>query len=272
MTDIAGQAAHILVVEDDAVNRSVMARQLAMVGIAAEMATNGEEGLRRWRDGGFALVLSDLHMPVMDGFGLVRAIRAEEEAGARTPVLAISADVRVGQEDRVREAGFDAFLTKPMQLDGLRAVLARWMPREAARPACGARAAETEAAPAPVFDVRALRDIVGDEPAVMLEIVAYFDAVATGIRADLLRAALAADAGAAGMLAHRLKSSSRSVGAMPLGTLCGVLEEHAEAGRGDMVAPLVQQVVDALDAALDAMRRWRGAQAAGAPRMTGYGL
>ena len=99
MTDFPGQGRRILVVEDDATNRIVLARQLAMVGIDAEMAGNGQEGLSRWLDGGFALVLSDLHMPVMDGFGMVRAIRSREAAGTRTPVLAFSADVRIGQAE-----------------------------------------------------------------------------------------------------------------------------------------------------------------------------
>ena len=120
----------------------------------------------------------------------------------------------------------------------------------------------------PAFDVRALSDIVGDEPAVMLEIVAYFDTVATRMRAGLLRAAADADAAAAAMLAHSLKSSSRSVGAIPLGALCAQLEAHGEAGRSEMIAPLVGEVVDAMDAALAAMRCWRGAQALATQQMT----
>ncbi|MGY1457361.1 Hpt domain-containing protein [Luteimonas sp. A534] len=122
------------------------------------------------------------------------------------------------------------------------------------------------------FDVEALCAIVGDEPAVLLEIVACFDTVATGMRAELLRAAADADAAAAAMLAHRLKSSSRSVGALPLGALCETLDEHGEAGRSDMVAPLVAEVVDAMDAALAAMRCWRGAQTPAAVQMTRYAL
>lgn len=244
----------LLVVEDDATNRMVLTRQLAVVGVAAEIASNGEEGLERWRSGRFAMVLSDLHMPVMDGFGLVRAIRAEERAPARTPVLAFSADVRVGQAERTRDAGFDAFLTKPLQLEGLRAVLARWM---VPGPGAGA-VAEPVPVQAAIFDVGVLRDTVGEE-ALMLEIVVHFDAMATGMRDELLRAASDTDAGGAAMLAHRLKSSSRSVGALRLGASCSTLEEQVEAGRGDMVEPMVADVVDALDAALAAMRCWSAA-------------
>ena len=268
MTEFQGRERRILVVEDDATNRSVLARQLAMVGVEAEMAGNGEEGLGRWRAGAFALVLTDLHMPVMDGFGLVRAIRLEEAPGSRTPVLAFSADVRIGQAGKARDAGFDAFLAKPMQLDGLRAVLARWLDigaANAARRLAAQSPAATGAGAPPVadreFDAGILHELVGDESAVVLEILAYFDEVAGGIRAELLQAARAGDAAGAGMLAHRLKSSARSVGAVRLGHVCGRLEEDVEAGRGDLVATRVVDVVDALDAALAAMRRWCAARA-----------
>lgn len=271
MTEMPGTGRRILVVEDDATNRSVISRQLRMVGVEAGMAANGEDGLQCWRREAFALVLTDLHMPVMDGFGLVRAIRSEEPAGTRTPVLALSADVRVGQAERAREAGFDAFLAKPLQLDALRAVLARWMAAGAAGDG-RAPAAMPPPASADAFDVRALREIVGDEPALMVEIVAYFDTVAADIRDGLLRAAAAGDVAAAGMLAHRLKSSARSVGALPLGLVCAGLEEHVDAGRSGDVAPLVEQVVQALDAALAAMGRWRDDELAAQARMTRYGL
>lgn len=263
MRNDPGTGRHILVVEDEAMNRSVLSRQLAMVGVAAEMAVNGDEGLLRWREGDFALVLSDLHMPIKDGFAMVREIRAEEGGGPRTPVLAFSADARLGQAERAREAGFDAFLAKPLQLEGLRAVLGRWMAHAPPPGTRGVPPAGATPAPVAVFDVHALREIVGDEPLVMVEIVAYFDTVATGIRAELLRAAANGDAGEAVMLAHRLKSSSRSVGALPLGRLCAMLEEQGgAAGSSEALAAMVSEVVGALDAALAAMRVWRGAQPA----------
>jgi CheY-like chemotaxis protein/HPt (histidine-containing phosphotransfer) domain-containing protein len=276
LTEFRADARRILVVEDDPTNRSVLARQLAVVGVEADMAGNGEDGLSRWLGGGFALVLSDLHMPVMDGFGLVRAIRSREVSGTRTPVLAFSADVRIGQAERAREAGFDDFLAKPMQLDGLRAVLGRWL--AAAPIQAGTAAATPGDAPGagpeavPAFEIAALRELVGGERGLMLEILGYFDEVATGMRDDLLRAARAGDACGAGMLAHRLKASAHSVGAVPLAVLCARLEEHVDGGRRDGIAPLVEQVVVALDAALAAMRRWRAAAGAPAPDMTRYAL
>jgi len=113
-----------------------------------------------------------------------------------------------------------------------------------------------------VFDEGVLRGLVGDDLALRLEILACFDGVATGTRDALLRAARAGDAGEASMLGHSLKSAARSVGALRLGTFCARLEAEAQSPQGEGLGPLVEQVVDALDAALAAMRAWRSARGA----------
>ncbi|MBJ6980369.1 Hpt domain-containing protein [Luteimonas sp. MC1572] len=115
------------------------------------------------------------------------------------------------------------------------------------------------------FDVRVLRDISGDEPQAMVELVECFDEVATGMRAGLLQAAADGDAGQAAMLAHSLKSSSRALGAMVLGELCAELEAYGGAGRLARIKPAVTAVVGELDAALAAMRHWRAAQPPASP-------
>jgi HPt (histidine-containing phosphotransfer) domain-containing protein len=118
------------------------------------------------------------------------------------------------------------------------------------------------------FDVRVLRDMSGDDPQAMVELVECYDEVATGIRASLLQAAAGADAGQAAMLAHSLKSSSRACGALELGDLCAELEALALGDRRAQLGAAVANVVAALDAALAAMRDWRAARAP-APRPQG---
>ena len=112
MTEGPGKGARILVVEDDAINRTVLARQLAMVGVDAEMACNGVEGLERWRLGRYGLVLSDLHMPVMDGFEAARRIKqlAGEELVPIIFLTSLSENEALVQSI---EAGGDDFLSKP---------------------------------------------------------------------------------------------------------------------------------------------------------------
>ena len=122
----------VLVVDDHPVNLKVTLRQLASLGIGADTADDGVQGLQRWRDGRYALVLADLHMPHMDGFELTARIRAEEaERGlAHTPIVAVTANVLQGEDERCRAAGMDGYLPKPVVLDQLRAVVERWLPAE----------------------------------------------------------------------------------------------------------------------------------------------
>ena len=73
----------VLAAEDNAVNRDVLRRQLALLGCACEVVADGQEALDRLEAGGISLLLTDCHMPVLDGFALTRAIRAAEQRGAR---------------------------------------------------------------------------------------------------------------------------------------------------------------------------------------------
>jgi signal transduction histidine kinase/CheY-like chemotaxis protein len=132
----------ILVAEDDEVNQKVIRQQIHMLGYAAAIVDNGAEALRLWRDGGYALLLTDLHMPEMDGYGLAQAIRSHEaesrvETEDRIPILALTANARQSEAIRARAAGMDEYLTKPMPLGALKAALRKWLPldRPDTRPA-----------------------------------------------------------------------------------------------------------------------------------------
>ncbi len=124
----------VLVVDDNAVNRKILARQLDLAGAATDVAASGEEALRLWCWGSYALVLADLQMPSMDGFDLARRIRAVEagEGRGRTPILAMTASTLEDEERRSRAAGMDGFITKPMSIDQLRATLDLWLAPAAA--------------------------------------------------------------------------------------------------------------------------------------------
>ena len=119
----------VLVVDDNSVNRKILARQLELAGATTDSAAGGEEALELWRTGGYDLVLADLQMPTMDGFELARRIRANEaaERRARTPILAVTASTLEDQEPRSRAVGMDGFITKPIGIEQLRATLDVWL-------------------------------------------------------------------------------------------------------------------------------------------------
>jgi signal transduction histidine kinase/CheY-like chemotaxis protein len=119
----------VLVVDDNSVNRKILARQLELAGATTDVASGGEEALELWRSGRYDLVLADLQMPTMDGFELARRIRASEaaEQRRRTPILAVTASTLEDQEQRSRAVGMDGFIIKPIGIEQLRATLDVWL-------------------------------------------------------------------------------------------------------------------------------------------------
>ncbi|HEX2545998.1 MAG TPA: MHYT domain-containing protein [Ramlibacter sp.] len=120
----------VLVVDDHATNRLLLASQVTALGYSVESAGNGAEALALWKTGRFSLVLTDCNMPVMSGYDLARSIRDLESArpGARCPIVACTANAMNDEVDHCAEAGMDAYLVKPMDLGTLMDELTRWLP------------------------------------------------------------------------------------------------------------------------------------------------
>lgn len=126
----AARAAHVLVIEDNPLNLSVLTRQLTVLGVSYQTATNGQEGLEHWRKGQFDAILTDCQMPVMDGLDMTRQIRSEEaqSGSAAIPILAISASALPQEAERSLAAGMSDYLTKPLQIETLAQSLQSWLP------------------------------------------------------------------------------------------------------------------------------------------------
>jgi len=104
----------ILVAEDNDISRRVIERQLALLGLHCDLAEGGYQALARWRIGAYAMLLTDLHMPGMDGYELTARIRGEESAAPRMPIIALTANAFSEDRTRCLEAGMDDFVTKPV--------------------------------------------------------------------------------------------------------------------------------------------------------------
>lgn len=106
----------VLLVEDNLVNQRLADRLLTRRGCKVTLAVNGLEGVSRWEERRFDVILMDGHMPEMDGFEATRRIRVlEQERGlTRTPIIALTADAMQGDRERCLAAGMDDYLTKPL--------------------------------------------------------------------------------------------------------------------------------------------------------------
>lgn len=103
----------ILVAEDNAVNRELLRELLEIRGHDVIEACNGEEALRVLEESKPDILLLDLGMPVLDGYGTVRKIRANP-GFATMPVLAVTAYAMQGDKERILSSGFDGYLSKPI--------------------------------------------------------------------------------------------------------------------------------------------------------------
>jgi hypothetical protein len=217
----------ILVAEDNEINQEVIRQQLSLLGLQADIVGDGRTAFARWMGGRYGLVLTDLHMPHMDGYQLTEAIRAEEKktAAGKTPIIALTANALQSEAERCRALGMDDYLSKPAALPALRAVLEKYL-----APGTGervARAPATQTAQAeelPVFDPTMLTRMVGDNQALHRRLLEKFRLNA-GQQVNAIQSAVAsAQYTGAGDVAHALKSAARSIGAMRLGQLCQEIE------------------------------------------------
>ena len=130
-TDTAGhqpatQRLRVLVAEDHPVNRQYMAALLENLGHHAHFTADGQEAVLAVQQHDFDLVLMDLHMPVLDGLGATRAIRAlPNRTAATVPIVALTADALEQTRQRCLVAGMNDFLTKPVSPQKLASSLRR---------------------------------------------------------------------------------------------------------------------------------------------------
>lgn len=118
-----GVAKNILIVEDNAINRSVLRDMLERLGQNVTEAADGLQGLRAAQKRAYDLIIMDISMPVMDGIEAVRRIRSENGPNATVRILGLTAHGREEYRDRARQAGMDGFFTKPIRLAALRDVI-----------------------------------------------------------------------------------------------------------------------------------------------------
>lgn len=120
----------VLVAEDNSVNQRVASAMLQRLGIRADLVANGEEAVEALERMPYDLVFMDCRMPVMDGYTACRRIREREQGQRHTPVIAMTASVIQGDRERCLEAGMDDYLSKPVRLQELSAMVRRWLPAD----------------------------------------------------------------------------------------------------------------------------------------------
>ncbi|MBK5963101.1 hypothetical protein CCR95_03090 [Thiocystis minor] len=235
--DAIAQGRLILVAEDNEVNQKVIRRQLNLLGFVCDLADNGQKALLEWRQNDYGALLTDLHMPEMDGYELARTIRAEEGDSRHLPIVALTANAFSETAKLCRDIGMDDFLTKPVVLEQLMATLEKWLPPlSAPAPAPAIPASPGVLAEAPPLDERVLAQLVGEDPDLIAELWSDFSRTAEQCADRMRAAASAADWERVGAVAYELESASFTVGALPLGGCCRCIGQAVRDGDRDAIA------------------------------------
>jgi signal transduction histidine kinase/CheY-like chemotaxis protein len=129
VTDGVRHTARVLVVEDNAANLKLTVRLVERLGYRADVAHNGAQALSMLERAPYDAVLMDCQMPEMDGYEATKLIRKTETAARHMPIVAMTADALSGDRERCLAAGMDDYISKPLKLHVVAAVLGRWLSR-----------------------------------------------------------------------------------------------------------------------------------------------
>ncbi len=261
----------VLIAEDNATNRLVATRMLERMGHRVEAVENGREAVAAVQRGGFDLVLMDVMMPEMDGLAATEAIRALSGSVGQIPIIGLTANAMVADQERCLAAGMTHFETKPISAARLGAAIARVLETAAASPAYdrapvpASHSALEAVAPrreparsVPSFDAACLTALVG--------------AIGADPVADVLRQFMAdgmrqledmrdlAGSGRMDLLGHQARLVARGAGTVGLGQLglaATAIQEDIAAGRYDGMRERVNALEPLVLAGLDSLRRWQ---------------
>lgn len=252
------QEKHLLVVEDNHMNRKYVGALLRKWGMAHTFAHNGREGVELARLQMFDLILMDIQMPEMDGYEASIAIRESANPNSQTPILALTASALVSQKDKAFRAGMNDYLSKPFKPEQL---------FEKIRTYCGDQAQvsdrrkESESVETgfqfnPRLDTPTLFDLYGDDLDYTREM---FDTFLKNVRSDFnqLRPLLeAAQWSHFARLAHKLKPTFSMVGLPDLEETMQQLEAAAKAEQPapSLLHTLLEQIENALPEAISAVQ------------------
>ena len=217
----------VLVAEDNPVNQKVALRQLERLGFAADAVANGVEAVEAVSRHDYALVLMDVQMPEMDGFGATREIRRREGSQKHVPIVALTANALAGDRERCLEAGMDDYLQKPFNESELARVMLTFVPEVAT--------------PLDASVLANLREVSGDDAFLKELANIYLDDAPTRLAAvrDAVRTN---DPARLASAAHALKSSSGNIGAAVVRDLCTELESIGRGGELDGAAAKVERL------------------------------
>ena len=262
----AARKLRVLVADDNPTNREVVGRILERGGHSVTLVGDGERALDELERERPDVVLLDRNMPGLGGIETLQAMRLITRGEARLPILMLSADVTPDVKHEALEAGFDAFLPKPIEalrlLEEIQALAGK--PEEATRrpepvPATPAPSPRLPQEPAIVNgETLSHLEALGSSPAFLEKLIGVFLADSTTLRERVERALAARDYREFRSVLHAMKGSSASMGTDRLTELCGALGKLTDPELRLQSPRVLRLVNDELAAARDELQRYVG--------------
>ncbi|MEM7654027.1 MAG: response regulator [Pseudomonadota bacterium] len=251
--EVAREAgAVILIAEDNPTNQIVIAKLMSRLGYICDVAPGGPQAWDLYNARRYGLMVTDCHMPEMDGYDLTQKIRLQEDAqnSERLPIVALTADAVSGAAEKCLAAGMDDYITKPIDMAELDLTIQKWLPSAATlRSLTPAAAFDSPAVPSgtspdtalrsldakdeddlgPVFDPAPILSAFGQMDQDAKDMLGHFISSTRPLVEGLAIALSEANLQEGIEAAHAAKGAANMAGAIKLGTLCGRVEDALNA-------------------------------------------
>jgi two-component system sensor histidine kinase/response regulator len=241
--------AHVLVVEDNPVNQKVASRMLEKLGHRVDVVSNGLEAVDAVGRIPYAAVLMDCQMPEMDGFEASMRIRRLNFERSQIPIIAMTAGAMQGDREKCLAAGMNDYVSKPVTLEELAAVLDQWLDTDGSEPSLPEASDDGRSR----LNLRQLGTLMEYETE-RGEFVREFMWDAEEKLRLLELSVESSDSGGAHHAAHTLKGAAGSLGAETLTHLCDVAQNLALSGNVHPMRPLVKEMRTEFDSVVASLR------------------
>ncbi len=237
----------VLVAEDNEVNQELITFELSEIGARYVLVSNGTEALNELAKGAFDIILMDCHMPGMDGFAATKRIRAmkiTDKRGSPVPIVAMTASAGEDDQKHCIAVGMDAYISKPYEFENLLGTISRLLPDT------GQFDSVLDAAP-----LASIRELSSDRVDVLGRLIDVYLESSPPLVSQIGEAIAAGDAEAVRMGAHKLKSSSATLGASMVASLARDLEYLGRDNQIEECANVFSSLARAIEAAYSALEK-----------------
>ncbi len=220
--------AKLLVAEDTDSVREIIRRQLEHLGCDADFVSNGKEALEHLEKGNYNILITDLHMPEMDGYELVSIIRNGYAMVSKDiPIIALTADVQLTQREHYINYGFDEYLLKPVTIGQLRGLLVRWCLLNIEECPYKPKNKTYPKIETPSIDQNCLLEQIGAMDKGTRDMMYMFIDMTAPLIEKINKALKNGDGKLLSDLGHSLKGAARSACCKQLGDLASRLQNHS---------------------------------------------